>query len=387
MKAFDISAEGLGVISGFYFSSYAPMQLPAGLLFDRYGPRKLMTIAIVVCVIGTLFFAATSHIASASFGRFLIGFGSAFSFIGVLVLISRWFPPASFAMMAGIAQMMSSVGAVSGQVPLAKLVEVAGWRNANYILAAVGLILAALLWTVIRDHPGQKSQQAIPRSIKEELHRLVRVCGRRCTWIIGLYAFSIWMPIVVFAGLWGVSYLQVKFNTSVVIASSLCSMVWVGIGVGSPLLGWLSDRFSTRKLFLTLGAGCSLLASVILIYHSNLSLFSAYCLLFLFGLGAGGQALSFAVISDNNARQDVGTASGFNNLSVLLGGAIFQPVVGFLLHDDDMPAKIVNGIHIYPLNAYQLALMIIPISYLCCLLVSVFLLKESYPKHRLHPEQ
>ena len=93
MQTFHVSAEGFGVISAFYFYAYAPMQLPAGLLFDRYGPRKLMTAALMLCALGSFFFASTDSVITASMGRFLIGIGSAFSFIGVLVLASRWFPP------------------------------------------------------------------------------------------------------------------------------------------------------------------------------------------------------------------------------------------------------------------------------------------------------
>lgn len=92
MKTFGVTGQGFGVISAFYFYAYAPTQLPAGVLYDRYGPRKLMTFAIVLCAFGSAFFASTDSVFTACIGRFLIGIGSAFSFIGVLVLISRWFP-------------------------------------------------------------------------------------------------------------------------------------------------------------------------------------------------------------------------------------------------------------------------------------------------------
>ena len=112
MRTFGVTGQGFGFISAFYFYAYAPAQLPAGVLYDRYGPRKLMTFAIILCALGSAFFASTDSIFTACIGRFLIGIGSAFSFIGVLVLISRWFPPYYFAILAGVAQLMSSVGAM-----------------------------------------------------------------------------------------------------------------------------------------------------------------------------------------------------------------------------------------------------------------------------------
>lgn len=379
MLAFKVNAEGFGVVSAFYFYAYAPMQLPAGLLFDRYGPRKLMTFALMTCVVGTVFFASTDSILAAALGRFLIGIGSAFSFIGVLVLISRWFPPHYFALMAGIAQLMSSIGAIFGEVPLAALVQATGWRMANFLLAAIGCALAGLIWLIIRDFPHQEKirPQAV-RSFKGEWNRLVNVCRHSYTWLTGAYAFTIWTPIAVFAALWGIPYLQVKYQVSILVASGLCSMVWVGIGIGSPLLGWLSDRLESRRLSLGISAFLGLTATFILLYVPGVPLSLMYLVLLILGLGAGGQTVSFAVVKDNNPNKYVGTASGFNNLSVLLGGAIFQPVVGFILHNSHS-LKIVNNVHIYTVESYQKALFVMPLCYLTSLIIVLFLLKESHP--------
>ncbi len=378
MKTFQVSAEGFGVISAFYFYAYAPMQLLAGLLFDRYGPRKLMTAALFLCAIGSFFFASTDSVVTASIGRFLIGVGSAFSFIGVLVLVSRWFVPQHFAILAGIAQLMSSVGAMFGEVPLAALIEAMGWREASFILAEVGCLLALLLWWLIRDFPHQPTQSLPMRGFRDEWDRLLLVCKRSYTWITGAYAFCIWTPIAVFAALWGVPYLQEKLQVSLVVASGLCSMIWLGIGVGSPLLGWVSDRFYSRKLALTISSLCGLFATIILLYVP-IPISWMYAVLFLLGFGAGGQTVSFAVVKDNNPSHLVGTASGFNNLSVLVGGAIFQPVVGVILHrsnewqlDPSVPVH-------YAISSYQLALLVMPCCFLVSLILALWCVKESHP--------
>lgn len=378
METFHVSAEGFGVISAFYFYAYAPMQLPAGLLFDRYGPRKLMTGALVLCAIGSFFFASTDSVITASMGRFLIGVGSAFSFIGVLVLVSRWFPPKHFAILAGIAQLMSSVGAMFGEMPLAAMIEHVGWRQASFILAAAGFLLAILLWCLIRDYPHQPTQALPTRSLREEGRRLLEVCRRSYTWVTGAYAFSIWTPIAVFAALWGVPYLQEKYHVSVVVASGLCSMIWLGIGIGSPLLGWLSDRCSSRRLALIVSSVFGLVATLILLYLPDVSIGWMYVVLLMLGFGAGGQTVSFAVVKDNNPAHLVGTASGFNNLSVLLGGAIFQPLVGVILHHS-AGSHLTRGLPVYTISSYQTALLVMPCCYLASLILALWLIKESYP--------
>lgn len=383
MKTFGVTGQGFGVISAFYFYAYAPTQLPAGVLYDRYGPRKLMTFAIILCALGSAFFASTDSVLTACIGRFLIGIGSAFSFIGVLVLISRWFPPYYFAILAGVAQLMSSVGAMFGEMPLAALINCVGWRSASFILAAVGFILAGFFWVFIRDYPHQQNQTIPNHYLRDEWRRLVTVCKHAHTWIIGGYAFAIWTPIAVFAALWGVPYLQEKYQISVVAASGLCSMIWIGIGIGSPLLGWISDRIESRRIALIISSVLGLFATLMLLYVPSLSYGWSYIILFILGLGAGGQTVSFAVVKENNAPEYVGTASGFNNLSVLIGGAIFQPLVGYILQHTNS-WRLVDGVHVYSVSGYQTALLVMPLCFLASLIISAFILKESHPAHRNH---
>ncbi|MBA2648558.1 MAG: MFS transporter [Legionella sp.] len=383
MKTFGVTGEGFGFISAFYFYAYAPTQLPAGVLYDRYGPRKLMTFAIALCALGSAFFASTDSVLTACIGRFMIGVGSAFSFIGVLVLISRWFPPSYFAILAGVAQLMSSIGAIFGEMPLAALIDKVGWREASFILSIVGFILAGFFWVYIRDFPHQRNQTLPQHYLREEWKRLLAVCKHAHTWIIGGYAFAIWTPIAVFAALWGVPFLQEKYQISVIAASGLCSMVWIGIGVGSPLLGWFSDKMESRRIALIISSVLGLLSTLLIIYLPGLSYNWAHFVLFVLGLGAGGQTVSFAVVKENNPPELVGTASGFNNLAVLIGGAIFQPLVGYLLHHANTVHTHVDGVHIYSVQSYQRALLVMPLCFTASLIISLFILKESYPGRKL----
>jgi MFS family permease len=142
----------------------------------------------------------------------------------------------------------------------------------------------------------------------------------------------------------------------------------------------MSDRFQNRRHALILSAVMGLVASIGLLYIPDLSFAVANCLLFLLGLGAGGQSVSFAVVRDYNPPQLVGTASGFNNLSVLIGGSIFQPLVGVLLHHSH-DLHLVNDVPVYSVTAYQHALWVMPFCYALSLFMALFILKESHPSH------
>lgn len=381
MRDLGLNAASLGTMAAFYFYSYTPMQLPAGLLFDRFGPRRLITLAILICAIGSFFFGITPNAVMASLGRLLMGIGSSFSFIGALLLVSRWFPPKHFALITGLVQLMSSVGAIAGQVPLVTAINHWGWRATTIALAIVGCLLALLVWIIVRDSPeavlkGHKFQSP-PK--KSELKRLQQVCRNKQTWFTALYSFSIWAPVTAFAALWGIPFLVSSYSLSTKTASEASAMIWIGIGLGSPLTGWLSDKFNSRSKPLSFCALLGIVSLTIIIYYPFLSLPGLYFTLFVFGLAASGQSLAFGVVKDNNTACVVGTAIGFNNMAVVAGGALFQPLIGILLYVN-WGGILHNGTPFYDIVDYQKALFVLPLCYVIAFFVSHFLLRETYCK-------
>lgn len=381
MRDLGLNAASLGTMAAFYYYSYTPMQLPAGLLFDRFGPRRLITLAILICALGAFLFGVTPNAVMASFGRFLMGIGSSFSFIGALLLVSRWFPPQYFALLTGLVQLMSSVGAIAGQVPLVTAINHWGWRSTVVSLAIVGCLLALLVWIVVRDSPEAVSKghkfQSPPK--KGELKRLQQVCSNKQTWLIALYSFSIWAPVTAFAALWGIPFLVTSYGLTTEAASEASAMIWLGIGLGSPLAGWFSDKINSRSKPLSFSALLGIISLTIIIYCPVLPLFWLYFILFIFGLAASGQSLAFGVVKDNNTSCVVGTAIGFNNMAVVAGGALFQPLIGVLLYVN-WRGIMHNGTPFYGIVDYQKALFVLPLCYVIAFFVSYFLLRETYCK-------
>ncbi|MBS0358059.1 MAG: MFS transporter [Proteobacteria bacterium] len=377
MAYFRIDAATFGTMSACYFFAYSPMQIPAGLLYDRFGPRKLLTIAILICAVGGFLFAASNQVLLAAFGRFFMGIGSAFAFLGVLVLIANWFPAKQFGLMAGIAQLMSSAGAMVGNAPVSAMVSAMGWQQTIVVISLIGLVLAFFIWHIVRDQPVGR---VIPSHHEDErafVKKLLQVCRRPQTWFIGIYVMCLWAPITIFAALWGVPYFQTLYSTSATLASGLIMMVWFGIAVGSPLFGWWSDHIGSRCRPLGISAGLGLVTSLIVLYVPNISMTMMYVLMFVFGVAASGQVVSFAVVNDINRRNYVGTASGFNNMMTVMGGLLFQPLVGFLLRIQ-WDGTMLNNAPLYTTLAYERALCIVPICFLISLIMSTFFIKETH---------
>lgn len=379
MRSFSIDAGGLGILSAFFYYGYTPMQIPAGLLLDRYGPRILLTLSMAICAIGAFAFGLTNSAIVASLARLCIGLVSAFAFVGALVLASRWFAAKYFALIVGLIQLMGCVGAIVGEAPVAIIVQSIGWRSTMFWSGGVGAVFAVLFWLVIRDRPDQSTNPEFVATTPglTEFERLGKVLKNPQTWAIGLYAFSCWAPIAIFADLWGIPYLKIFYNTSVAQAAMGVAIVWIGIALIGPLIGWWSNKIANRRLPLLLCSIIGLGSSLIMIYIPNLPWGIMYFALFLFGAAASSQSVTFGVVQDNNPPSVAGTAVGFNNMAVILGGVLFQPLVGLILNAL-WDGKIVDGIHMYSIENYRSALILLPLCSLVGIFSSLFLIKETH---------
>jgi len=380
MYDFKVGAASLGIMSSFYFYSYTLMQIPVGLLFDRFNARTLISSAVLICTIGTFFFAFTHDIVWASFGRFLMGIGSSFAFVGTLVVAARWFPARYFAFLVGTAQFLAAVGALSGELPLAAMLEYWRWQTVMIMLGSVGVFLTLLCFMIIRDNPFQARHIPKRHHLIQELKEIMKSAQ---TWWIALYSFCGWGPIAVFAALWGVPYLRVRFQIPTTYAALAMALLWIGMGLASPILGWLSDKIGRRRVLLRFCSFIGLLSSLILFYVPGVTFEISFILLFGIGVAASGQILSFALVKDNNRSTTTGTAIGLNNMAVVAGGAIFQPFVGILLHRFWDGAKDSWGVPVYSIGNYHISLIIVPLCFLLGLVCSAFFIKETYcrPKY------
>lgn len=385
MRDLKTNSIGIGTLAAFYYYSKMPMQIPAGILFDWFGPRRVLPCAIGICAIGAFLFAHADSVYMASLARFFIGFGSAFLFIGPLLLISRWFPFSYFPVLSGLLQLLGFAGAILGQGPLATFIAHNGWRLSIIDISYLGFILVVLCWLCIRDYPAQAKTSAT-RTIKPHpFKRLLMVVRSQQNWLVGLYGFTSWAPIQIFASLWGVPFIQQTYQISTPMAAFACSLIWVGCCVGCPLAGVLSNYMQCRRRPLILIGGISLLTILTILYVPHIPLSVMYVILFIFGLSAGGQSLSFAVVTDNNQSNQVGTAFGFNNMITMIGGALFQPIIGWLLHLG-WNGNIINKIPIYSTHNYQMALFILPICSFIAIVLSAVFIRETFckPTYTLH---
>ena len=354
------TATSLGWLSATYFYCYAIMQLPSGLLADRFGPRRLFISAAAAAAAGTLLFAFAESFTTAAVGRGIIGGAAAVGWIGMLKLAAHWFSPQKFASISGLSLAVGTLGAVLAGVPLRLLSDEFGWRLVVAGSAGFALLLMLGMIFIMRDDPierGYRSWSPAPETsdalakmtIRESLAGLpIRDLVFLC---IGQTAVT--GSMVMMAGLWGVPFLTTVFDISARNATGFTSLMMVGFAIGSLIFGPWSDRSGKRKKPLLVGTFLSLIGFTLLASGATFwSLWVTVFVLWLIGISAGSMVISFAYGKDLVGGQKTATITSIVNLSVTLGAIGLQPLFGAIL-DWRWNGLLVEGVRRYDAFAFQ----------------------------------
>lgn len=379
MSTFNISGTALGNLAASYFYAYLLLQIPAGLLLDKIGPRKVTTLAIALCAAGSILFSRADTLLVAAIGRFITGAGAAFAAVNCLKLIANWFPSKQFAFMAGLMMTVAMLGAVGGQAPLASFIDAMDWRYAMEFIGLAGLVLAALFWLLVRDiSPQHKTEKHIVSQNITLGKSLKKVLANPQGWWLSAYSGFAFAPVMIFGGLWGVAFTSEAFGVSSNMAAQSVSLIFVGFAVGAPVFGWFSDWLGRRIPVMFWGTLLGLLCISAVIYAPGLSQSVLNILLFLFGFCISSFLLCFTMIREISLPILAATAIGFMNAFDALFGAFSDPLTGKFL-DMGWNGELVNGARVFSVSAYKAAFLTLP-AYLIISLLILSKVKETYCK-------
>ncbi|MHB8763702.1 MAG: MFS transporter [Deferrisomatales bacterium] len=332
-----LGAAALGNLSAFYFYSYVAMQVPTGILADRWGPRRLLTAGAFAAALGTLVFALAPGAAWAGIGRLLVGGSVAVAFVGMLKLATHWFEPRQFALASGMALLCGIVGAVTAGVPLRALVSAFGWRPVMVASAALTLVVAVAIWVLVRDDPSEKGYASYAPGLRGAgrapaiLAGLAEVVRYRNTGLVFLSSGGLTGAVLAFGGLWGVPYLVAEYGLTRAGAAAVTSALMVAFGLGGPVLGALSDRIGRRKPLHVAGCAVAAVGWSGVIWVPGLPLPAVVALLLATGFATGAIIIGFAYAKESVPGSLGGTVSGVCNMGTMMGPMVLQPAVGLVL--------------------------------------------------------
>ncbi len=387
-QSFEASASVVGIMASAYFYPYALMQFPAGLLSDSLGPRKTVTLFLLIAAVGSLLFATATSMAAAVVARVLVGIGVAMVFIPTMKINSQWFRVTEFSFMAAILNTMGGVGTLTAATPLAWVTELLGWRWAFGIIGLGTLGTAILVYLFVRNRPQDMGWPSLaeidhigpglaapPQKIGlwEGARRVV---SEPRFWAIAVWFFFVCGAFFSFAGLWAGHYLVDVYNLSIEEKGNVLSMSAVGLIVGSPIMSLLSDRVfkSRKKVMIMSTAGLVCVLGLLNIVPSGLPYWSLYLIFFFFCVFASSiVVIAFTTTKELFPVEIAGTSVGTVNLFPFLGGAVMQIVLGRIL---DAYGKVGEGM--YPMEAYSAMLFVLLLSGVVAL-VSILFMKETFP--------
>jgi MFS family permease len=369
MRDFAVGGAALGSLSAFYFYAYASIQLPVGMLTDRYGPRKLMSFAAALCALASVGFAMSDSLFAASLGRLLIGGTVAFGFVGTLAIAGYWFKPSQYAMLAGLLQTVGMSGAIFGQAPLRQVVESIGWRATMGWLGAIAVVLSILLFLLVPHRTPEQKNREVRVGI---LDGLKSVSSNSQTWLCALIGFGMAATMLGFGALWGVPWLYSTQGYSTVEAAGIVSMLFVGWALFSPVVGWLSDRIQRRNPIMTVGAVISVAAFSVVVFYTPESTVLLMGMIFLTGVGGCAITACFSSVKELNNLEFSSTGLGLMNMCIVGSGAVMQPLIGWLL-DMNWSGTIIDGARVYSESAYTSALSSLLVVNIAALIGSLFL--------------
>jgi MFS family permease len=378
MQKFHLTGAGLGNLAATYFYTFLFAQLLVGYLLDKYSARWLTGFAILMCSLGAWFFAASDTLFEAELARGLMGVGVAFATVSYMKQTSVWFPAKRLALVGGLLASAVGVGAVVGSAPVAYMVSHIGWKQTLHYVALAGFVLTALYVIFARDknplNNNLNNKNKAPLSWKQ----VKGVLTKKHNWLLTFYSGLAFSPLAVFSGLWGNPFLQEAYNLNATQAAGYITLSFVGLGLGAPLFGLLSDKLGHRVKVMASGTLLSLLALVMMVYghtHSSLLLSTE---MFLFGLGTGSFMLGFTLGKEWNSIAMTATVVAMINTGDALFGAFSEPFVGKLL-DVFSFGSAHHGSH-FALSDFHKAFLVLPV-YLLLALVFAFYLNKVKNKN------
>lgn len=375
-KAFGIDAALVGTLSAGYLYVYAPMQIPVGILIDRYGARALLTLGTVSCGLGSVIFGFAESYDAALFGRGLMGFGSSFAFVGMVYVGSHWFSHTMLPLLVGIGNSFGMMGALWGEDALGLIITHYSWRTVSVYLGVIGIVLGAVIFFLFFFVPKElKPKQQRCETFGKVWRNLRLVCTSKETWLNAIISLLMYATTTGFAGLWGINFIKVAYNYDVDAAAFLVSLIFLGWMIGGPIVGYIAERFCSRKyllMFSSLFAGIFIAMAIYITTFSKLELSVIFLLV---GIFSSSQLLTFSYAVDINPKKAKGTAIALTNFLVMIAGSALQPFVGYLMDvhagytTDSGTATLVAG-------DYQFAFYCFPISFFLSFLLC-FLLKSE----------
>lgn len=355
MYEMQFTALTAGILSSSFYIIYTILQIPVGILADKYNARLLLIASSMTCAIGCLLFSLSATLVGLFFSRVLIGIGSAFAFVIMVHIVRSHYPIKYFSALVGTSETLGFFATSIGIIGMGQFISNIGWRSFMQIAFILAALLSCVFWLKI---PNSKNSHVKKTNY---IYSLKKIISSKLLWMNGLFVGLCFATITVFGALWAAPFLQLKLKCNINQVSIINSLLFLGAGFGCPLFGILSGILEKRKPLILTSCLISAILFAVLIYMPTQNLILTGIVIFLLGLCCCSYILAYAISNELSPANSLSTCTGFTNTLALCTAPLLQPLVGSVL-------DYLSIDKIYTLIEYQKTLTILPI----CLLAAGF---------------
>ncbi len=331
-ERFDISAAQLSTFTVVQLAVYAAMQIPVGVLIDRFGSKKLLLTGLLLMTGGQFWFAFAGSFEVGLAARILLGAGDAMVFTSLLRLVAVWFRVKQAPFITQLTGMVGQAGAIVAATPLAAALSAFGWTRSFATAAGVGVVLSVFLVLLVKDSPyrGEAVERIKVRALARTLAEVWGNPGTR----LGLWVhFSSQFGATVFTMLWGYPFLVRGEGLDPKLASLLLIVMTVTAMAAGPLVAAFTSRVPYRRSQLVLGivVAIMLVWAVVLLWPGPAPLWLLVVLVVVTAMGGPGSMVGFDLARTFHPSSRLGRATGVVNIGGFTASLVAIALIGIVL--------------------------------------------------------
>ncbi|WP_062106528.1 MFS transporter [Bacillus niameyensis] len=346
MNDFSITASTIGLLASIQFLVYTGLQIPMGILTDRFGPNFFLIIGAILTGAGTIMYSLGTHEFILFFARILTGIGDATIWVNLVLILSQWFNAKEFVKLIGLAGMTGSLGFILATVPFSLWIDLLGWRAAFFTAGLLLCLCGMMLYVVLVKRPKQSVFEKNEAHREKTLILLKRICSSWQAWALFFCHFGVVGAYVGFIGSWAVPYGMNVFGMTRSDASQLIMVGLIGALIGAPLSSWISSRFGmVKRPYIVVHTIMLICWSAFVLFTGKPPIFLVMTLFFMIGLCYGACMLTFAFIRQSYPISESGLVSGFANTGGFLSAVLLPTIYGSVLDHFHTVGNINAGYH------------------------------------------
>ncbi|MEH7333042.1 MFS transporter [Neobacillus drentensis] len=348
MRDFHVTASTIGILTSMQFFVYTGLQIPMGILADRFGPNFFLIAGATLTGIGTIIYSLGTDEFVLFFARILTGTGDATIWVNMVLIMSQWFNAKEFVRLIGLAGMTGSLGFLLATVPFSEWIDLLGWRAAFFSAGLLLCFCGILLYFVLLKKPNESAFVKNKIQHEKTFDLLQRIFSNRQAWALFLCHFGVVGAYVGFISSWAVPYGMNVYGMTRSDASQLIMIGLIGALIGAPLTSWISSRLETTKRPYVIVHIFMLLSwSTFLLFRGTPPFFVLSVLFFIIGFGYGASALTFAVVRQSFPIIESGIVSGVANTGGFLSAVLLPSIFGNVLdHFQSASGSISEGYYL-----------------------------------------